>query len=159
MTASLTDAIRERLDVAGIDYRFLEHEPTPTSEDSARARGEPLEVGAKAMLLKVDDSFELFVVSAARKLDSKAIKRERGAKKLRFATPEELLELTGLVPGAVPPFGKPLLPFELAVDVSVFENDRVAFNAGSLRHSIVMGADDYLRAAAPGLISVFSTAP
>ena len=157
MTPALTAAIRERLDAAGINYRLLEHEPTPTSVDAARARGEPLRIGAKAMLLKVGGAFELFVLSAARRLDSKAIKRTRGAKKLRFATPEELLELTGLVPGAVPPFGQPLLPFELAVDLSVLENDRVAFNAGSLRHSIVMAADDYLRAAAPGLTGAFST--
>ena len=30
-------------------------------------------------------------------------------------------------------------------------------DGGSLRHSIVMAADDYLRAAAPGLTGAFST--
>jgi len=51
---------------------------------------------------------------------------------LRFASREELLELTGLVPGSVPPFGRPILPFPLYVDTGIAANDRIAFNAGSL---------------------------
>jgi len=53
-------------------------------------------------------------------------------KKIRFASTEELLQLTGLVPGSIPPFGYPLLPFELFVDASILANEKIAFNAGSL---------------------------
>jgi Ala-tRNA(Pro) deacylase len=104
-------------------------------------------VGGKALLLKVDEVFRLFVLTADRKLDSAAIKRHFGAKKTRFATAEELASLTGLVPGAVPPFGAPVLPFPLYVDPSVFANERIAFNAGSLTDSIVMAVHDYRRLA------------
>ena len=106
-----------------------------------------MRVGGKALLIKVDAVFRLFILSADRKLDSTAIKQRFGAKKTRFATSEELLELTGLVPGSVPPFGQPILPFPLFVDPSVFENERVAFNAGSLTDSIVIAVDDYRRLA------------
>src|ERR1017187_3270787 len=108
-----------------------------------------MRVGGKALLIKVDDTFRLFVLSADRKLDSAAIRQYFGAKKTRFATPEELMELTGLAPGSVPPFGEPILPFRLYVDQSVFENDRIAFNAGSLTDSIVMPVEDYRRLANP----------
>jgi len=108
-----------------------------------------LRVGGKALLIKVDDVYRLFVLSADRKLDSAAVKERFGARKTRFATAEELAELTGLVPGAVPPFGPPVLPFPLYADPSVFANDRIAFNAGSLTDSIVMAASDYRRVAAP----------
>jgi len=145
----LLDAIRAWLNAEGASFREVHHEPTRTSEDSARARGEDLRVGGKALLIKVDDVYRLFVLSADRKLDSAAVKRHFSARKARFATPEELAALTGLVPGSVPPFGQPLLPFPLYVDPSVFANQRIAFNAGSLTDSIVMQASDYMRVASP----------
>lgn len=145
----LLDQIRAWLSTEGASFREVHHEPTRTSEDSARARGEELRVGGKALLIKVDDVYRLFVLSAGRKLDSAAIKRHFGARKTRFATPEELADLTGLVPGSVPPFGQPLLPFPVYADPSVFENERIAFNAGSLTDSIVMPSRDYRRLAAP----------
>ena len=98
--------IIELLDGEGVSYRRISHEPTRTSEDSARARGEALETGGKALLLKAGEAFSVFVLSAALKLDSSAVKKRLGVKSLRFATADELMDLTGLVPGSVPPFGE-----------------------------------------------------
>jgi Ala-tRNA(Pro) deacylase len=146
---TVLDRIRAMLANAGIEYREVHHEPTLTSEDSARARGEELRIGGKALLLKVNDEFRLFVLSAAKQLDSGAIKQRFAAKKTRFASAEELLELTGLVPGSVPPFGKPLLPFDLYIDNSILENEKIAFNAGSLTDSVIMAVSDYRKLADP----------
>lgn len=141
------NALRDWLTAEKIPFREVHHEPTRTSEESAVARGEELRVGGKALLIRVDQVFRLFVLSADRKLDSTTIKRYFNARKTRFATPEELAELTGLLPGSVPPFGPPVLPFPLYVDPSVFTNERIAFNAGSLTDSIVMATSDYRRLA------------
>src|ERR1700691_5675318 len=143
------EKIRSWLTAEGVPFREVHHEPTRTSEDSARARGEELRVGGKALLIKVDGVFRLFILSADRKLDSTAIKQRFAAKKTRFATSEELLELTGLVPGSVPPFGQPILPFPLFVDPSVFEHERIAFNAGSLTDSMILAVSDYRRLVNP----------
>jgi prolyl-tRNA editing enzyme YbaK/EbsC (Cys-tRNA(Pro) deacylase) len=148
MTTTL-EAIRELLTTAGVAFIEKEHEPTFTSEESARARGEDLHHGGKALLIKTDDVFRLFVVPADRKLDSAAVKRELGVRKSRFATADELRDLTGLVPGSVPPFGPPILPFELFVDAAIRENPRIAFNAGSLTTSIILNVSDYLAVAKP----------
>lgn len=138
------------LAAAHVAFTELHHQPTPTSEESAVARGEPLSVGAKALLLRTDEDFRLFILPADCKLDSPAVKKELHLKKLRFATPEELLERTGLVPGSVPPFGQPILPFELFADISLgTRHDKVAFNAGSLTVSIIMAASDWLTVAQP----------
>ncbi|TXT34284.1 MAG: hypothetical protein FD138_1703, partial [Planctomycetota bacterium] len=142
--SEILPAIRSLLTEAGISFREVHHEPTRTSEESAKARGEELRIGGKALLMKGDDEFRLFVLPADRKLDSGAIRREFGWKKLRFATPEELLERTGLVPGCVPPFGPPILPFELCLDQAATQNPRIAFNAGSLTDSIILAMSDYL---------------
>ena len=147
-------AIRALLQTSGVHFEEKHHEPTKTSEESAAARGEPMEVGAKALLLKTDDVFRLFVLPADRSLDSGAIRKELHAQKTRFATPEELLELTGLVPGSVPPFGEPILPFELFADDNIgVRQDRVAFNAGSLTDSIMMSATDWKSIAKPKIFS------
>jgi Ala-tRNA(Pro) deacylase len=150
MSNNTLERIKSCLNGAEIDYREVEHPPTRTSEESAAARGEALSVGAKALLLRTDDVFRLFVLPADCKLDSGAIRRHLGVRRTRFATPQELLELTGLVPGCVPPFGEPILPFELYADVMIGgKTDRVAFNAGSLTHSIIMKASDWTRIAKP----------
>ena len=147
--SDVNTAIRNHLDMLGIAYRAVQHEPTRTSEESARARGEDIRVGGKALLIKTGEQFRLFVLSAALKLDADAVKARFGVKKIRFATPEELMSLTGLVPGSVPPFGEPILPFELYVDGSITANEKIAFNAGSLTDSMVLSVADYLRAARP----------
>lgn len=141
--------IRAFLDEQSVPFHELHHEPTRTSQDSARVRGESIEIGGKALLLKLDDDFRLFVLSAALRVDSQAIRERLRARRSRFATPEELLAMTGLVPGSVPPFGRPILPFDLYVDRSIARNDRIAFNAGSLTDSIILSTADYLRVAAP----------
>ena len=149
----ILDQIRTSLNSNGVQFREAHHEPTRTSEESAKARGEEMRIGGKALVIKVDDVFRLFILSADRKLDSAAIKHHFSAKKTRFATPEELLQMTGLVPGSVPPFGAPILPFPLYVDPSVFENEKIAFNAGSLTDSMIMPVSDYKRLVTPEVFS------
>src|SRR5262245_27132821 len=149
MSTPVFDAIVEWLGREGVAFRHVRHEPTYTSEESARARGEPIEVGGKALVVKLGDEFRLFVLSAPLQLDTAALKARFGVKKTRFADRDELLRLTGLVPGSVPPFGPPILQLPLHVDPSVTANAVVAFNAGSLTDSLVLPVAEYLRVAKP----------
>jgi prolyl-tRNA editing enzyme YbaK/EbsC (Cys-tRNA(Pro) deacylase) len=139
--------IRDFLKSHNVSFKEVHHRPTFTSEESAIARGESVSIGGKALVIKINESFHIFVLSAAMKLDSKALKKHFAVKKIRFANAEELKELTGLVPGSVPPFGRPILEMDLYVDESIFENEKIAFNAGSLTDSIVMSTEDYARVA------------
>ena len=139
-------------------YRSLHHEPTLTSEDAARARGEDIRIGGKALLLKVSENFGVFVLSAALRIDSQAIRNHFGVKKIRFASVEELQNLTGLVPGSVPPFGEPILPFKLYVDHSIANNKHIAFNAGSLTDSLILRVEDYLKISHPAIFSFSKSA-
>ena len=149
MSEQVLQSIRKMLDEGGVEYREVHHPPTFTSEQSAAARGESIRIGGKALLLKVGHEFRLFVLSAALKLDSNAVRKHLGVRTSRFANKEELAELTGLVPGCVPPFGEPILPFKLYVDESITRNERIAFNAGSLTDSIIMSTEDYVALAQP----------
>ena len=138
------DKIVRYLNSKNIKFKAVEHEPTFTSEESAKARGEDLSIGGKAILMKVDEQFMLFVLSASKKINSKKVKEYLKAKKIRFSTKEELFDSCQLVPGSVPPFGSPILPFKLYLDKSILCNEKIAFNAGSLTNSVILDMNDYL---------------
>lgn len=146
------EQLTQYLTEQSVSFRTVHHEATLTSEASAKARGEDLSVGGKAIVMKVDDEFKLFVLSASLKIDSQKIRNYFGAKKIRFASADELRELTGLVPGSVPPFGMPIVNLELYVDSSIVRNEIIAFNAGSLTDSIIMSTKDYLTIAQPTIL-------
>ena len=161
---TVLDSIRQLLQQQQVTFRELHHEPTFTSEEAASVRGEELHNGGKALLMKVEGEFCLFVLPADRKIRSAHVRQYLGKRKMRFASREELAELTagedfaGLVPGSVPPFGQPILPFPLYVDSGIQQNQRIAFNAGSLQDSIIMPVEDYLSVAEPTAIFEFSCA-
>jgi Ala-tRNA(Pro) deacylase len=133
------------LDDAGADYRIVEHEPVFTSEQAAEERGTALEEGAKALVVKADEQYYNLVMSAAKRVDNGKLREILGTRRVRFARPEELHELTECWPGAVPPFGS-LFDLPTLLDESLTEMAQVSFNAGSHTVSVVMPGDDFRRA-------------
>lgn len=134
----------------GVDFAVLQHRPVFTSEEAATVRGVALSTGAKALICRVDDRFVMFVIPADRKLDSKQVRQILGIHGLRFATRDELSELTGLPPGAVPPFGS-LFGLATYCDARLGENDRINFNAGDNSLSVSLRYEDYLKVENPSL--------
>jgi Ala-tRNA(Pro) deacylase len=139
------------LDTEGVAYRATEHDIVTSSEAAASLRGTPLKIGGKSLLLKADDGFHLVAFSAATRMKSRLFRRAIGSRRLRFATPEELATLTGLVPGCVPPFGRPILPFVLHADRALVANAEIAFTPGVRTLSIVMESADWAQVARPRL--------
>lgn len=148
--ASVFDRIIEELDRRRISYAVLRHEPVFTSEEAAQIRGTALASGAKALVCKGDDGFVMFVLPADRRLDGRAARRQKGWRKLRFASKEEVADLTGLTPGAIPPFGS-LFNLPTLCDRKLGENETINFNAGDHSVSLSMRYSDYLLAEGPEL--------
>lgn len=144
MTTPATDRLVRWLTDSGIAFELLTHEPVRTSEEAARVRGTRLEDGAKALVVRAADRYVHCVLPAHRRADNAALRAILGTRTLRFATPEELLELTGCAPGAVPPFGN-LFDLPVFVDEELAARERIAFNAGSNSVSITMRAADFVR--------------
>ncbi|MBU1199337.1 MAG: hypothetical protein KKF46_00095 [Nanoarchaeota archaeon] len=143
------------LDKNNVSYEFKEHEAVRTSEEAAAVRGDDIRIGAKAMILKADDKFVMIVLSAALRIDSKKLKEILNVKKLRFATPEEVIEKTGCEPGGVPPFAN-VFDLDLLVDKSIVQNEYMAFNAGERTKSLKIKTKNYLELLKPR-IEYFST--
>lgn len=148
MPASVFDSLKDLLDKQQVAYRVLRHEPVYTSEDAARVRGTSLASGAKALLCKADDRFILFVLPADRRLASKQIRRSVGVRSLRFATAEEVQAMTGLAPGAIPPFGS-LFGVPTWSDQGLAEQPVINFNAGDHAISVSMHYADFERIEQP----------
>ncbi|MEZ4318931.1 MAG: YbaK/EbsC family protein [Myxococcota bacterium] len=144
----------------GVEHTRLEHAPAFTADEAAAARGTPLSIGGKSLVLKIGPGeqgrFAVFVVSGARRTSNKAIRNALGIQRLRFATREELLALTGLEPGCVPPFGRPVFDLPLYVDTLTLEQPQIAFSLGSHALSAVLRTEDYARIAHPDRVFRFS---
>ena len=152
-------AIQRILDTAKVPYQTFEHEAVRTSEEAAAVRPEySLAQGAKALIVRIkrkDEAgeevreFVQVVVPGDKKFDAKKVKAVVGAKDMRFATEEEVKDLTGGVePGGVPPFGN-LFGLRVIVDNGVLAQEEMIFNAGDRRYSIAMKTDDYARVVKP----------
>lgn len=131
-----------------IPHEVSRHEPVFTSEEAARVRGTTLASGAKALICKCDDRMLMFVLPANLRLASKRLRQTLPAKSIRFATAEEVLELTSLRPGSIPPFGS-LFGLPTYCDQRLLNEPRINFNAGDHAISISMTSGDYQRAEHP----------
>lgn len=152
---TLCAAILARFRAAGALHDVLEHAPLSgagSAADAVRLRGTPLRMGGKALLLKADGNYLVAAFSASRRLHSNTLRKALGVRRMRFASREELLDATGLVPGCVPPFGRPLLPFPLFADPSLLENDAIAFTPGLLTCSVVTPAEVWQELAQPTVL-------
>jgi Ala-tRNA(Pro) deacylase len=158
MNESVFQRVEHLLKQHGASFEVLRHQPVFTSEEAAAVRGVALSTGAKALICKVDDRFVMFVIPADRKLDSKRVRQALGIRALRFAAPDELLALTGLAPGAVPPFGS-LFNLRTHCDARLAENERINFNAGDHTISVSLRCTDYLQVEKPTLGSFTPEGP
>src|SRR5262249_23752970 len=111
-------------------------------------RGVSLASGAKALVVKAGEAFVMLIIPADRKLDSKKARAAFGVKAIRFATKDEVLQLTSLEPGSIPPFGS-LFGLATYVDPALGENESINFNAGDHAISIQMSYDAFIAAERP----------
>jgi nondiscriminating aspartyl-tRNA synthetase len=132
-----------------ISFKHTSHEPTPTSQDSARVRGTLLEEGVKSLILcgKNTKKNYQFNISSHLKLDMKAASVAVG-EKCEFEDPAVIQERFGLTVGGVPPFGN-LLNLDNYFDEEISLHARAAFNCGLPTESIVMDSKDLITLADP----------
>ncbi len=139
---NIRNEIIHQLRVKKIDFDHRVHEPTPTSEDSARVRNIKMEEGVKALILrgKTTKKNYQFNIPAHLKVDMKAVAEIVG-EKCEFEDPAVISERFGLQIGGVPPFGN-LLNLDNYFDEEILHQERSAFNCGLTTESIIMQSKD-----------------
>jgi Ala-tRNA(Pro) deacylase len=153
MPPSVFERLQEKLQQAGVAFTVSRHQAVFTSEEAAAVRGAPLSSGAKALVVKAGDAFVLLVLPADRKLDSKKARTHLGAKSVRFATREEVEQLTGLQPGSIPPFGS-LFGLATCCEPALGDNAAINFNAGEHTISVQMSYADFVAVEKPSLAAI-----
>ncbi|OGD71869.1 hypothetical protein A3A84_00445 [Candidatus Collierbacteria bacterium RIFCSPLOWO2_01_FULL_50_23] len=144
----------------GYWYETFEHEPVRTSEEAAKVRiGYVLAQGAKAMIVRVKKSesekfLAMLVLPGDKRFDIAKVKKFFESKDIRFATEEEVGQITGGVqPGGVPPLGN-LFNLPVIADPTLFENEKIIFNAGDKRFSVAMKSEDYKKVVEPKIEAI-----
>ena len=94
------------LEALGIAADTVEHPPLFTVEESRALRGEIPGGHTKNLFLK-DKKDQVFLVVAEEDaaIDMKSLHKAIGSARLSFGKSELLLELLGVIPGSVTPFG------------------------------------------------------
>jgi len=139
---SVYSRITSLLDQHKIEYQVVEHPPVITCDDAANVRGTSPDQGAKALICIADKSPILVVLPCSHRLDLKGFKKLFHIKDLRLASPSEVLQLTGLEVGSIPPIG-PALDLPTYCTQQLLIEPQICFNAGSHTTSILMSPADY----------------
>ncbi len=97
------DLLNER----GIEYEAIEHEAVYNMEEADALELPHREAGTKNLFIRDDKKRNYYVVCIPEhdRLDLKALREKLESRPLKFARDDELMDLMGLIPGQVTPFG------------------------------------------------------
>lgn len=124
-------AIQDELNARGFDITVQEL-PSSTRTAAEAAATLNCEVGAigNSLVFMADSEPLLVLASGAARVDTKVLKQQLGKSKIKSATPEQVLEITGQAVGGVSPLGHThSMPAVIDVDLKNYETIWVA--AGS----------------------------
>ena len=90
-----------------IRYEVTEHQAVYNMQELEQVELPYPDRDAKNLFVRDDKrrNYYLITVKGDKRINLKAFRRQQGAKPLTFASPEELQQILGLIPGAVTPFG------------------------------------------------------
>ena len=119
--------------------------PTPTVEAAAAAVGTHPEKIVKSVVFDLGERVILAVSSGIEHIERRVIAARYGIgrKRVRLATPETVLRVTGYTIGTVPPFGH-ISPLETLIDRRVMAHPQVYAGGGDHNALIRLHPDDIL---------------
>ncbi|HEY3920626.1 MAG TPA: YbaK/EbsC family protein [Gaiellaceae bacterium] len=133
------------LRVGAVDATVQEFaQGTPTAEAAARAIGCGLEQIVKSVVFVCNGEYVLALIPGDRRADERKVATEMGARQIRVATAEEVVEATGFEPGAVAPFPRREVVAAL-IERTLLQHPEVWIGAGSPAHMAALAPADLQR--------------
>jgi len=141
------------LDVLGIEHRVFFHEvPVNSFEQAASDRNQRPEQVVRSILFQIrPDEFLMVLMAGPAQIDWKSLRKFVGRSRVRMATEEEVLEVTGYRVGTVSPFGLKN-QVRVLIDASVLQEAEISVGSGVRNTAIIMKSADLRKALADGEI-------
>ena len=101
------EEIYQYLTGKGISYEVTEHGAVYNMEDLATMDLPYPDSDAKNLFVRDDKkrNYYLITVKGEKRVNLKEFRKAHGLRNLSFASPDDLMEIIGLIPGAVTPLG------------------------------------------------------
>lgn len=157
MTQNFTSADLQRfIDEQNIKATILTMaEHTPTVPDAARALQVEPEQIIKSLVFMVKGEPILVINNGTAKIDQRKIaaRFEVGRKKVKFASAEQALEITGYIVGSMPPFGH-RQTLQTFIDPAIMDLELIYGGGGDIDAMMRFTSAELLRVTAGEIISV-----
>lgn len=135
------------LEKLNIPHQVFRHTmPLHSFEQAAADRNQRPEQIVRSILFQIRPEEFLMVLMAGREqVDWKKLRQWVGRSRVRMATEEEVLEVTGYRVGTVSPFGLKN-PVQILIDASVLQEEEVSTGSGARQMAIILKSADLRRA-------------
>jgi Cys-tRNA(Pro)/Cys-tRNA(Cys) deacylase len=131
----------------GIPHRVFRHEkPVNSFEQAAADRNQRPEQIVRSILFQIrDDEFVMVLMAGPDQIDWKKFRQLVKRSRVRMATEEEVLEVTGYRVGTVSPFGIKN-QVRMMIDTSVLKEEEISIGSGVRSVAIIMQSADLRQA-------------
>jgi Cys-tRNA(Pro)/Cys-tRNA(Cys) deacylase len=147
------------LEKLNIPHQVFKHQTPVTSfEQAAADRNQRPEQIVRSILFQVrPEEFVMVLVAGPAQVDWKKLRQLVKRSRVRMATEEEVLAVTGYRVGTVSPFGLKN-PIKVLIDASVLKEEEISIGSGIRGTAIIMKSEDLRRALAESeIVSLLET--
>jgi len=147
------------LDKLNIPHRvFLHTTPVTSFEQAAADRNQRPEQIVRSILFQVrPEEFVMVLVAGPEQVDWRKLRQLVKRSRVRMATEEEVLEVTGYRVGTVSPFGLKN-QVKVLIDASVLKEEEISIGSGIRQMAIIMKSADVQRALGePEMVSLLES--
>lgn len=135
------------LEKLNIPHRVFVHEkPVHSFEQAASDRNQRPGQIVRSILFQIrPDEYLMVLVAGPDQIDWRKLRQLVKRSRVRMASEDEVLEVTGYRVGTVSPFGLPR-PLNVLIDASVLKEEEVSIGSGVRNTAIIMRSEDLRRA-------------
>ena len=144
------------LEALGIPHRVFVHEkPVISFEQAAADRGQRPGQIVRSILFQIrPEEYLMVLIAGPDQIDWRKLRRFVKRSRVRMATEEEVLEVTGYRIGTVSPFGLKN-QIRVLIDASVLKEEEVSIGSGVRSTAIILKSADLRQALNTGEIVAF----
>ena len=139
MNNPISTPITRHLESLRIPYRLFTHPGEVRSlEQAAFERGQRPEQVVRSILFRLNESeFVMVLVAGPRQVSWQRLREFLKVSRMTMATPDEVLEQTGYITGAVSPVGLPKR-MRILIDRDVFLEEEISIGSGIRNSTVIM---------------------